>query len=66
MSTLCQFCSVVSRNACSDYKRKYIREEIMSCGNLYDDQRVSALRQAGVSTSNDDELEEYRRRYGRL
>lgn len=68
MSESCRFCSVVSRNACSSVRKKYLREELMSCGNInYDPDRLaSALWSGGVGSEEDFELAEYKRRYGDL
>jgi hypothetical protein len=49
MSDLCRYCGVVSRSACSTYKRRYLEEELAKCPNLYPDQRAGALHSAGFT-----------------
>ena len=60
MSTLCSYCHVVSRNACSDYLPEYLEAELRSCPNLHADLRYAALREAGVDTEGDAAVEELR------
>lgn len=40
MSESCTFCGVISRNACSTYKRRYQAEEVSKCPNLDPRQRL--------------------------
>lgn len=69
MSDYCSYCGVTSRNACSTYKRKYLEEELRNCPNL--DNKASALYSAGFhaaaqSLEEQDELQQYRNKYGPL
>lgn len=59
MSDLCRHCGVVSRNACSTYKRKYLADELRRCPNLWGDV-FGALVLAGVATDRDYEMERLR------
>jgi hypothetical protein len=69
MSDYCSYCNVVSRNACSTYKRKYLEEELRNCPNL-NDKAGGLIRagfyEAGRSLEAMDELEAYRNKYGPL
>jgi hypothetical protein len=47
VSTYCTHCGVVSRNACSDYKKEYLADELRRCPNLPDSQRANTLFGAG-------------------
>lgn len=68
MSDLCTYCGVVSRAACSTYKREYLEAEIRSCPNLEDSRRSSALYSAGFHEASRlmDELDDLRAENGRL
>lgn len=73
MSEYCRHCGVVSRNACSTYKREYLAAELSKCPNLYPAQRLAAAASAedfsGPYTEmlrQSEELERYREKFGPL
>lgn len=66
MSTYCKYCGVVSRNACSDYKQKYLAEELSKCPNLYPDERLRAAASAEGYDGPYNELLRYREKFGPL
>ena len=47
MSELCKYCGIVSRDTCSEYIKPWIINEIMTCPNLCEEERPSALVRAG-------------------